>query len=115
MRSISLLVTRFLFLVIAMMLIPALAFGNPFLTADPQTGVDEYRVVLDGADQGLFPAKDMGDGTVVLWYDLAGVPDGAHTVQAAAKNVWGESALSDPFDFTKAVPGAPTGLRVSSE
>jgi len=97
------------------LILPALAFGNPFLTADPQTNVTQYRVVIDGIDKGLFPAKDLGDGTVVLWYDLAGLTDGPHTAQAAAKNVWGEGVLSAPFDFTKAIPAAPMGLRVSLE
>jgi len=92
------------------LLLPALAFGNPFLVCDPQAGVTEYVVETNGAESAAFTAEPDGS----MKYDLAGLPQGSYTVRAKAGNIWGWSGYSDPFDFNKAVPGTPTGLRVSS-
>jgi len=97
------------------LLLPVLAFGNPFLVCDPQTDVTFYRVAIDGQEPIESPAQDLGDGTVRLYYDLDSIAVGSHIVQVAAHNEWGCSNYSDPFDFTKAIPETPLNLRVSSE
>ncbi|MBA7494732.1 hypothetical protein ES702_05309 [subsurface metagenome] len=110
--------TSFLFIaifafIIAFILVLALlslAYADPFLICDPQTNVTHYVVDMDG-DKTTVPAFDLGDGTVMLKYDLAGIPTGTHNVEVKAKNVWGEST-SVPFDFTKALPGVVERLRI---
>lgn len=90
----------------------SLAWSAPFLVCDPQTGVDSYTVVLDGSSSSSVP-QDLGDGTVRLHFDLAGISDGSHHVDVSAKNIWGESA-SVPLDFDKLLPGVPSGIGLSS-
>jgi len=92
------------------LLFPALAFGNPFLVCDPQAGAEQYVLEINGTDGAIFTAQPDGS----MKYDLAGLADGTYTVRAKAGNIWGWSEYSLPFEFTKAVPGAPSGLRVSS-
>lgn len=96
--------------IIAISCLVSLAHADPFLICDPQTNVTHYVVTMDG-DTTTVPAFDLGDGTVMLKYDLAGIPMGPHNVEVKAKNVWEEST-SVPFDFTKALPDVPAGLRI---
>lgn len=44
---------------------------------------------------------------VTICYDLASLPTGPFTVKGRFVNSWGESADSDPFVGTKALPGKP--------
>jgi len=94
---------------LAICLLPVLAFADPYLTADPQTNVTHY--VITGDINVTIPALDLGDGTVKLWLDLAGISGGTYQIDIKAKNIWGES-VAVPFDFTKAVAGAPGNVRI---
>jgi len=96
---------------LAALLIPALALGNPFLVCDPQTGVTMYDMETNGTVTEDFTAEPDGSAKI----DLAGLANGDYTVRLRAKNEWGVSDWSLPLDFTKAVPGAPSRLRVSGE
>jgi len=93
------------------LLLPVLAFGNPFLVCDPQEGVTYYDLEINGTMTEGIPAE--ADGSIK--YDLAGITEGDYTVRARCYNLWEVSDWSLPLDFTKAVPGKPTSLRVSSE
>lgn len=105
-----------LVLTILMVLIPTFALAGPFLTCDPQPNVTEYRVYLNAVDMGTSAAKlDTESGDYVLWYDLSSIAEGSFSAEATAINEWGESAKSAPFGFTKALPGSPINVRVSSE
>ena len=103
------------FITVLILLFASPVFASPFLVCDPTTEqIDNYIIVLDGGNEVLSAPQDMGDGTVRLHYDLDGLTEGEHDFQVAAENIWGRSDTV-PFDLTKAVPGAPSGLRVSSE
>jgi len=91
------------------LLLPVLAFASPFLVCDPQTNVTHY--VITGDINVTVPATDLGDGTVRLQYDLAGITEGTFTIEVKAKNVWGES-VTVPFDFVKALPAVPSAIRI---
>jgi len=48
--------------------------------------------------------------------DLANLPQGSYTIRARAKNLWGVSEWSDPFQFTPVPPPTkPTGLKLSGQ
>jgi hypothetical protein len=98
------------------LLLPVLAFGSPFLTCDPHPSCQQFRIYLDGTDMGITDGKvDIESGLYVIWYDLGGISEGNHVAEAKAINIWGESAKSAPFDFTKEIPTSPLNLRVSSQ
>lgn len=91
---------------IVMALLPSLAAAEPFLVCDPMTNVDQTRVTVSGSQE---PWQDYTEATVdgvtyCVLMDLAGIPEGSYIATAAARNIWGESSESDPFDFTKTVP-----------
>lgn len=98
----------------ALLLIAGSAAAGPFLVCDPQPGpgqpggVENYIVILDGTPNDSIP-EDLGDGTVRLHHDLAGIAVGDHNVEVKAENKWGESAPV-PFVFTKQLPPSPTGM-----
>jgi len=71
-------------------------------------------VALDGAAEIEVAATTNPDGTVKLRYDLASVSNGNHSAVIKAKNLWGTSAASAAFPFTKAVPSAPTSVGLSA-
>lgn len=96
---------RFLLALTLILTLATAAQANPFLTADDMAGVDAYIVELDGVDQPESPAVSNH-----LWFDLAGIAMGSHTVRARGKNVWGVGPYSDPFVFEKALPGKPSGV-----
>jgi len=92
------------------LLIPSLVFAAPYLICDPQTNVTRYVITIDG-DTTEVLAFDLGDGTVMLRYDLAGISAGTHNTTVKAKNIWGES-VAVPFDFVKALPAVPEAIRI---
>ena len=65
--------------------------------------VDMYQVEIDGV-----PVADVVPNT----YSVITLADGPHTARVRAHNIWGWSAFSAPFDFTKGVPGAPVNIRI---
>ena len=99
----------FLFVMLGLLL-TGQAFAAPFLICDPQTNVTHYIITIDGNTSEVL-AFDLGDGTVMLRYDLAGISSGTHNVEVKAKNVWGESTPV-PFDFVKALPAVVEGIRI---
>lgn len=88
-------------------------FANPFLVCDPQTNVTQYVVTLDGVTTTV-DAFDLGDGTVMLKFDLAGISNGNHDMSIKAKNIWEES-IAVPFVFNKQAPQTPSGIGLSAE
>ena len=105
------------------LLLPVLAFGNPFLVSDPQSVVDSYGVILDGQSEVLVSAEVLGLGVGRLCYDLQGIEPGSHEIEVKACNVRGCSVYVF-FAFTwdpenppppENPPGSPTDLRVLLE
>jgi hypothetical protein len=98
------------------------AYGAPFLVSDPYTiqsdpNLNPVSFVIHGlgASDITIGATQLSNGTIILEYDLATLPNGQYQVDAAAINVFGgESTFSaPPFAFTKGVPGPPQNLRIS--
>ena len=103
---------RKLFLTIILVLMfPVFCFAAPFLVCDPQAGVISYELEINGTLAAGLAAE--ADGSV--YYDLVGLADGPYEIRARGRNVWDWSAWSGPLSGTKALPQAPTGLRVSLE
>ena len=102
----------FLFIALALLITFAVvnARADPFLMCDPQINVSYYVVTIDGIMETV-PAFDLGDGTVRLNFDLAGITEGEHTCSIKAGNAWGES-VSVPFVFTRAGPDVPGNVRI---
>ena len=92
------------------LLLPVLAFGNPFLVCDPQAGVVFYDLETNSTVTEGIPAEP--DGSIK--FDLATMPVGQYTfkVRAIGQGGW-PSDWSLPLDATK--PANPLNLRVSSE
>ncbi len=106
--------TKYLLALITM-LVPSIAFGSPFLTCDPyppEDKVDQFVVMLDGVET-ISAAVVLEDGSTVLQFDLAGIKNGAHNVQVKAKNMWGESVYSVPFDFLSGPPTPPSSINIT--
>lgn len=107
---------RFLFVFIfAFLFAVSVTMAGPFLTCDPPSesdGVTHYIVTIDTEGPVTVPI-DQGRGT--LFYDLAGISDGNHTVIVKAKNLWTESEPSAPFPFARSSPSSASGLAIISE
>jgi len=89
-------------------LVPAIAYGAPFLVCDPQENVEEYVVVLDGVETIVPYTTAIFDGEeAAVLLDLESVADGQHQVTVKARNVWGESNTV-PFEFVRELPGDPS-------
>jgi len=86
------------------------AADGPYLVCDPVRFVTHYEVTLDGEVETV-PAYDLGDGTVMLRFDLSGIEMGSHHVSVSAMNVWGMSGPAT-LDFTKALPDAAVNVRI---
>ena len=91
----------------------ASAWAAPFLSCAPQLHTTDYIVTVDGVDYES-PGQDMGDNTVRLHFDLAGLSDGNHTCAVISKNIWGESEPV-PFDFNKTVPECVSALEIIAQ
>lgn len=85
----------------------------PFIVTayQPKSEVDYYQLQLDGQTIKVDPEfnPDPGD-QVRMKYDVTNVSSGNHTAAVSACNVWGCSPFSDPFLFTKVLPGIPSGI-----
>ena len=97
-------------MVLAFLLIPSLALAAPFIVCDPQEGVVGYEIKGLSPETINFVAQPDGS----LKYDLASVNSGTYTLTVAACNVWGCSSTV-PFVFTKVIPTAPVGLKLTAE
>jgi len=102
----------------------ALAYGAPFVTADPiptTSGVTECGVTLDAAVKVFVPVSAVTPATVPpsiqCKVDTAPMLTGAHSIKLShrAGAPWNvESADSAPLSFTKpAAPAVPAGLGLS--
>ena len=107
--TIFLLFVLFLFCALAM-ITNTMARAAPFLICDPQTNVTHYVVIINET-MDTVKAFDLGDGKVMLRYDLAGVLDGKNECLVRSKNEWGES-VAVPFVFTKRLPDAAVNVHI---
>jgi len=98
------------------------ALAGPFLVSDPYVlandpNLNPVSFIIHGlgASDITITATTLSNGNIVLEYDLATLPNGQYSVDAAAVNVFeGESPFSSPpFAFTRGVPGPPMNLRIS--
>ncbi len=98
-----------LLMVIAVLLFATSASAAPFLVCDPQAGVVGYEIT------GLAtPVNFVAQPDGSLKYDLSGIASGTYNLTVAACNVWGCSSTA-PFVFTKVLPTAPVGLKLTAE
>ena len=100
-----------LILALLFILVPCLAFAGPFLVSDPNPvteGVMNFKISMDGG-----PYVDSPPVTNAIRFDLGTVSVGAHTIKAQACNLWGCSADSTPFAFTRSSTTAPQNLKLS--
>jgi hypothetical protein len=113
---------QFLLPLVAIVATLSIARAAPFLVSDPYVpqsdpNLNPTQFVIQGlsASPVTINATTLSSGNIVLEYDLASLPNGTYHVTAAAVNIFGgESPFSSPpFDFTRGVPGTPTGLRIS--
>ncbi|MCK5602240.1 hypothetical protein KAR91_10235 [Candidatus Pacearchaeota archaeon] len=102
-------------LVFALAFSVSAVFAAPFLVCDPQAGVISYELEINGTLAAGLSAEPDGS----IRYNLVGLADGPYEIRARGRNVWDWSEWSHPADAplsgTKALPQAPTGLRVSLE
>jgi hypothetical protein len=93
------------------------AHAAPFLVCTPYTGTtpDYFMVSFDGGAATQTPVYAVTSPTgVEAHVDLASVPTGSHTATLqACSTLWGCSAASASFPFTKALPSVPTGTGIS--
>lgn len=101
---------------LALIGLASVASANPFLVCNPPPAsaeVDNYQIELNGTV--VADVLPDASGQYGFKFDLSGLADGSFTAKARAHNVWGWSNFSDPFDFTKSVPGAPAGIRLETQ
>ena len=98
-----------IFLVFAItFLLPAMSRAAPFLVCDPQSGITEYIIDINGTELSVFSAESDGS----MRYDLQGLAERSYTVKAKAGNLWGWSAYSDPFVFNVSIPLKPSNVKI---
>ena len=88
-------------LILIIMLLATPVFAAPYLVCDEDASVDSYLVSMDSGSDIETPAP--------LHFDLDGIDVGNHHIEVKAKNLWGVSSPS-PLDFSKQLPGSPSGL-----
>lgn len=108
-----------LFTAIIILLSGTHAMCAPYLTCDCSPPAD--KVTGFQLQFGTQPAIDIPAVECVpavtdgkrIYYDLGTLPNGAFTVKALAKNLWGSSAYTAPLADTKQLPGSPGLLRIT--
>lgn len=101
------------------LLIPTVLCAKPFITTQPTTSaITHYIVTIDGAPYTI-PSIDIGDGTVMLHYDLEALnlASGQHDITIIGINdFWGLETNPVPFAFKKpATLEDPAGIGLSAE
>ncbi len=105
-------------IIISILLFPIHALCAPFLVCDCTSPTD--KVTGFQLQFGTQPAIDIPavecvpvvtDGKRIL-YDLGTLPNGAFTVKALAKNLWGVSMWTPFLSETKALPSSLSPLRI---
>lgn len=93
------------------------AVAAPFLITTPVTkdGSEptSFVVLLNSTTYTVAPT-DTGTNQVYLHFDLAGKTAATNSATVKGKNMWGDSAISDPFVFSAGVPAKPSGLGLSA-
>jgi hypothetical protein len=98
-------------LILFMVFMPSILFASPFLVCDvpaADQAIESYSIYKDGIKMGTAPAQLNGS----LKYDLQGITPGKYIWTAVAVNVWGESALSDPY-ISPVLAEKPSGVGLS--
>lgn len=104
-----------IFVVLMALLIPVSTYAAPFLVATKGVGGGD-PVSYEFAGLPLTPTvvAPQADGNFKI--DLVNLPAGTYTVTVRASNLWGVSAYSSPFTFTRPVAVAvPTALGLSAQ
>ena len=86
-----------------------------YLVADPVpvSEVDYYEVTIDGNTVRSDAEVAGSPAEARLYYDLPdSLSTGNHDVEIVPVNAWGVGPMS-PFAFTKALPGAVSGVGLS--
>ena len=104
---------------VTILMFPVSAMCAPFLISDCTPAVE--KVTGFSLQFGVQPAVDVPAAECVpvvtdgkrIYYDLGTLPNGAFTVKALAKNLWGSSAYTAPLADTKQLPGSPSLLRIT--
>ena len=91
-------------------------YAAPFVVSDPYppdaAQPTEFVISVSGTQTPvIIPATATPQGAILRW-DVVGL-SGPKTVTVKARNPWGESAASDPFEFTAGTPAKPTGIGLS--
>ena len=106
-----------LIIILAIVLMASAAWASPFLVCDCQDNVEQYVLIFDGGTPIMVDSVDTNctGAQKRLSFDVAplALADGQHTVEGAAKNIWGVSTYV-PLDFNKAVPASGTGIGLSA-
>ncbi len=107
---------KILGILLVLVMLPALSWGSPFFTSDPQTDADYFEIQLDGVITRV-SSEDMGIAGIKIEEDISDMTMGSHTVRARACNMWGTDNIDcsewTPFlDFSRVQPGQPTGLNL---
>lgn len=96
----------FLLVVLIITIFSSELLASPFLTCDPQAGVEYYNVIEN--DQTTKVTAEV-DGAIKM--DLGSVVVGNHSITVAACNIWGCSEYV-PFSYTKSVVTTPESLKI---
>lgn len=92
--------------------------SEPFLMSDPYPAKDpqptKFVVTVDGTSSNAAPHRN-ADGSLVLKYDLGGLPDGTHTIMIKALND-AQALESGEITYTFNKTGSKiSGLKVKEE
>ena len=108
-------------LILAMVFIPTTVFAAPFLVCDPYPSTvaqpTHFILIIDGGSPIRSTPQTTPEG-VRLYYDLATISPGTHTVSVkacAGGELWGEVCSAEvPFVFTRpSSPSAPRNISLS--
>ena len=100
-----------LFMFLGLFVFSAAGYAAPFLVCDPQEGVTEYELDIDGTVLTGIAAE--ADGSIKYSMD-AWLNTGTHSLVGRCRNAWGWGEWNaDPFVFSSDVPGSPTSYGFS--
>ena len=106
-----------LLVVLAMVLLAAPAFAEPWVVCSPQSDADGYTYILDNGTPVDTPYTTFvaSDGkTYAKIADVGSVANGNHTINVVAfktSTEWGRLvSASVPFVFTRPSVGTPSGV-----
>lgn len=104
--------------VLLVMLAASGCLAEPFLISDPYPAKDpqptKFVVTVDGKSTTAAPHRN-ADGSMVLKYDLGGLPDGTHTIVIKALND-AQALESGEITYTFNKTGSKiSGLKVKEE